>query len=140
MWNGIFSLIGTGISTFFGFKKEQANVINGAMKVLGDANASNAQREQAIAQIISAEAGSGYWLSAVWRPLAMVIFLILLVAYWFGFVPPNLEGPMPEGVKEIFGLIKLGLGGYIGGRTLEKIVNNIGIAGVLKKFIEKKLG
>lgn len=136
----IFGALGQGIKGFFGFKAHQAQTINAALAVLGDAISSEAQREQAIATIISAEAQSESWLTRQWRPLTMAIFVGILVSYWFGYVPPNFNGPMPPMMIEIFGLIKLGLGGYIGGRTVEKIAMKIAQSKILKTFIEKKWG
>lgn len=132
--------LGTAISGFFGFKQNQADALKGALSVLGEVNSSNAQREQAIATIIAAETTSGYWLAAVWRPLLMIVFAGILVSYWFGYGPPNINGPMPPVLSEIFDLLKIGVGGYIGGRTLEKIMTQINLAGVLKSFIQKRLG
>lgn len=132
--------LGSAITGFFGFKQNQADALKGALSVLGDINSSNSQREQSIATIIAAEATSGYWLAAVWRPLLMLVFAGILVSYWFGYGPPNIDGPMPQVLGEIFDLLKIGIGGYIGGRTLEKIMAQINLSGVLKSFIEKKLG
>ena len=63
------SVLGTAITGFFGFKEGQANVLGKAVDVIADVSASNAQREHAIALIIAAEANSGYWLAAIWRPI-----------------------------------------------------------------------
>lgn len=134
------STIGNVVGSLIGFKKEQASVIQEAIKVIGDTNASNAQREQAIATIIAAEAGSGYWLAAVWRPITMIVFLGMIVAFFFGYVPPNLMvDTLPPMIAELFALLKLGIGGYIGGRTVEKIIEKVNVAAVLKKFIDKKV-
>lgn len=136
---GVLSLIGTGISSFFGFKKEQAESVKQALQTLGNINASEGQREAAIAKIIASESASGYWLSAVWRPLTMVVFLGMIVSFWLGYVPENLNNKMPPMIAELFGLMKIGIGGYIGGRTVEKIMNNMNIGKILKTYIEKRI-
>lgn len=136
MIGGLFSLLGSGISAFFGFKKAQADTINSGLQVISDMDASEAQREQAVAKIITAEATSGYWLAAVWRPLLMVFFAILIGARWFGYVPPNMS---EAELLEVYGLLKIGIGGYIGGRSLEKILNGLSLGKALQKYIEKKL-
>lgn len=130
--------IGNIISGFFGFKKEQADVMGKAITALGDATASNSEREKAIATIISAEANNG-GLSANWRPLLMLLFMGLLISFWFGFTPPNISGEMPPMISEIFDIIKIGIAGYIPARSIEKIIGQLNIASVLKKFIEKKV-
>ena len=140
-WVGsLLGLIGTGVSSFFGFKQHQAEAVNTALKVVGDVNTSNSQREAAIATIISAEASSGYWLSAVWRPLTMMVFLALIVSFWFGFVPPAFNEPMGPMMDRIFDILTIGISGYIPARSIEKIVQNINVGKVLKAFIDKKLG
>ena len=139
MWSAIATGIGSVVSALFGFKKSQADSVAKALEVIGDANASNAQREQAIATIIAAEAGSGYWLAAVWRPLLMVFFAFLLGMYWFGYTPPNMDQAMSPMMEEIFSILKIGIGGYIPARTVEKIVQQINVGAILKKFIEKKV-
>lgn len=131
------SAIGSMVSGFFGFKGRQADLVSDAMQVIGDINASEDQRTAAVATIISSEASSGYWLSAVWRPLLMVIFAGFIVSFWFGYTPPNLT---PETLDRIFDLLELGIGGYIGSRGVEKVVSSLGIASVLKTYIAKKLG
>ena len=136
----LFGAIGTAISGFFGFKGNQAETVKSALKVLSNATATDGQREQAIATIIAAEASSGYWLAAVWRPLLMVFFAILIGAFWFGYVPPNFGSEMPPALAEIFTIIKIGIAGYIPARSLEKIISNLNLSAVLKQFIQKKLG
>jgi hypothetical protein len=69
----------------------------------------------------------------------MLVFGALIVSFWFGYVPPNMTADMPPALGRVFDLVQLGIGGYIGGRSLEKIVSSLGLASVLKKFIEKKL-
>jgi len=141
MWiASLFGVIGQAIGGIFGLKKAQGDAVREAIKVVSEANSSEGQREQSIATIIAAENASGYWLSSVWRPLTMVVFLVMLISYWFGYVPPGLLAEtMPPMIAELFTIIKIGLGGYIGARTFEKIVSSINVGAVLKKYIEKKL-
>lgn len=136
MIGGLLSLIGNGISAFFGFKKEQADAVKQGLSVIADVNNSNAEREAAVAKIITAEVTNGYWLAAVWRPLLMVFFAVLIGARWFGYMPPNMT---EAEVLELYGLLKLGIGGYIGGRSLEKIIGNLNVGKALNAFINKKL-
>ena len=71
------------------------------------------------AAIIRAEAGSDSWLAKSWRPIMMVNFGFLITVHWFGFTPENLSESEVEMVMDI---IRLGLGGYVVGRSVEKIV------------------
>lgn len=69
--------------------------------------------------IILAEAQGESWLQRNWRPGLMVWFAILVGAYWFGWTPENL----PEStVLKLFTIVQVGVGGYILGRSGEKIV------------------
>lgn len=134
---GLFSLLGTGVQTFFGFKKHQAETVQSALEVVADVNSSNTQREQAVAKVIAAEASSGYWLTSNWRPLIMVFFAILIGARWFGYTPPNMT---EAELLEVYSLIKLGIGGYIPARTIEKIISSVSIGKALNGYINKKFG
>lgn len=70
-------------------------------------------------RIIEAEAKSDNLLTSAWRPITMLTFLTLVVTYWFGYTP---EGLNEDRVADVFELIKWGLGGYVVGRSGEKIV------------------
>lgn len=72
------------------------------------------------AGIIMAEA-NGTWLQSSWRPLTMIWFSVLLGMYWFGFAPDYLVDN-PETVNQLFDLLKIGIGGYIVGRSGEKMM------------------
>jgi len=77
---------------------------------------------EAKANIIQAEAKSESWLTANWRPLTMVTFLGLLVSYWLGYSPTG----MTEGtLNNVFNLLQIGIGGYVVGRSAEKVLPKI---------------
>ena len=131
--------LGTAVKAFFGFRQAQANVVQSALDVLGDVNRSDADRAHAAALAIAADARSESWITRVWRPLTMFLFLVLVVSYWFGFYPPNMLGPMPPIIARIFDIVEIVvLAGYPA-RTLEKIAREMNIGMVLKKLIEKTL-
>ena len=76
------------------------------------------QIQNATADIIKTEAASTHWLAANWRPLTMLTFTGLIVARWFGWSAPNLSEA--EYLK-LWDIVQLGLGGYVIGRSVEKI-------------------
>ncbi len=84
----------------------------------------NADLEFAKSQqaVIVAEAQSESWLTKSWRPLTMLFFVGLVGAYWFGWTAPNLPEPT---VMELLGIVKIGLGGYVIGRSVEKTLPNM---------------
>ena len=91
-------------------QKIQEQLISGELKEL-----------EAQAKIITAEA-NGSWLQRNWRPILMLIFAALVVAHWFGFTAPNI----PESVQNsLLNIVMVGVGGYIVGRSGEKIADKI---------------
>jgi len=81
------------------------------------------------ADIIKTEAASTHWLAANWRPIVMLTFAGLIVARWFGWSAPNLSEA--EYLK-LWDIVQLGLGGYVIGRSGEKIAGAISTAIVNK--------
>ncbi len=69
-------------------------------------------------RIIEAEAKGQSWLQRNWRPVTMLTFLILVVCDSFGWLAFRLSA-------EAWTLLQIGLGGYVVGRTGEKIVEKI---------------
>jgi len=67
------------------------------------------------ANIIMAEATGQSWLQRNWRPVTMLTFLILVALDAFGLLPFRLAA-------EAWALLKIGLGGYVIGRSVEKAV------------------
>ena len=66
--------------------------------------------------IIVAESQADSWLTRSWRPIVMLTFALLIVVGQFGG---------PQVPTEMWPLLKLGLGGYIVGRSAEKVVPNV---------------
>lgn len=64
---------------------------------------------------IQAEATGHSWMQRNWRPITMLTFLVLVVLDSFGWLPNPLA-------KEAWVLLQIGLGGYVAGRSIEKIV------------------
>lgn len=87
------------------------------IEIMGELQKQSGEIEKAAAGIINTEASSKHWLAANWRPLTMLIFVGLIVARWFGFTADNMT---EAEYLELYGLMKLGLGGYVVGRTVEK--------------------
>jgi len=73
---------------------------------------------EAKTKVIVAEAQGGSWIQRIWRPIAMLTFLVLIVADTFGLT----EFRLAEGA---WSLLQIGLGGYVVGRSVEKVTPNI---------------
>ena len=94
---------------------------------------------EAQSRIVEAEAKSESWIAANWRPLAMLVFTALIVNRWTGILsiiglPPIMIDAEIE--KELWTVIQVGLGGYVAGRSLEKVAG--ALAPTLGTYIEKK--
>lgn len=83
------------------------------------------------ANVIIAEAKGESWLQQNWRPLTMISFSCILWSYWLGYGPENLT---QDTINQLFELLKIGIGGYIASRGVEKTVPGIvdAIKGVKK--------
>ena len=82
-------------------------VLNGSMKEL-----------EAAASIIVAEAQGESWLQRNWRPLLMVLFGAIIANNYM--LVPIFGTPAAEIPPDMWDLLKLGVGGYVVGRTAEK--------------------
>lgn len=92
----------------------QAMILSGEMKEL-----------EVIASIITAESKSEHFLVAAWRPITMLVFVFIIANNYiiypylslFFEAAPKLDLP-----PDMWGLLKIGIGGYTVGRTVEKAV------------------
>ena len=69
-----------------------------------------------------AEAQGQSWLQRTWRPITMLVFVALIVARWFGWSAPYLSEA--ETLK-MWSIVEVGLGGYVIGRSAEKVVPSV---------------
>lgn len=83
-------------------------------------------REQSLN--VRAEAAGHGTLQRNWRPVVMLTFAGMMVAHWMGYTAPNLSEAQ---VLHLMDIIQLGLGGYVIGRSAEKIVP--AVAAAMKK-------
>ena len=70
---------------------------------------------------ITAEIQGGSWLQRNWRPIVMLFLTGLVGAHWLGFTAPNISDAI---VGDLLGIVKVGLGGYVVGRSAEKVMKN----------------
>lgn len=82
---------------------------------------------QGRAQVVTAEAQGDSWLQRSWRPITMLSFVLLVAVHWLGITPDTLADSHVEMVMDI---IQLGLGGYVIGRSAEKITRTASGAGI----------
>jgi len=118
---GVISEIGKVIDSLFTSEEERIKAKNEVFKVLKE---QQMELQKLQTEIIVAEA-KGNWLQRSWRPILMLAFgfiviYVKFIAPLFGFTIPPLE-------NEFWNLLQLGIGGYVVGRSAEKISKNITI-------------
>ncbi len=97
--------------------KIQEQVISGEMKEL-----------QSAANIILAETKSESWLARSWRPLLMMVAIIIIannylfVPYANAFLGVGIELELPDA---LWTLLTIGVGGYTLGRSSEKVAEKL---------------
>lgn len=96
--------------------KDQANAIKAKLNEMA-VNGSMKELEAA-AQIIVAEAQGDSWLQRNWRPLLMVLFGTIVANNYV--VVPLFGTPAADIPPDMWDLLKLGVGGYVIGRSAEK--------------------
>lgn len=133
---GIFGTIGKVIKGFFGAKTEQSKVLTSALDGLEGITEADKSAISASAKSIEALYKHGGLLERGWRPAFMWVILALIVARWFGYVPPNLT---PTEIEHLYTFMYIGLSGYLPLRSLDKWMMGFQIGGLLKTFIAKKL-
>ena len=86
------------------------------------------------AEVIKTEMKGESWLQRNWRPIVMLTFAGLLVIRWTGVSSFHIALELEMGLLEI---VKLGLSGYVVGRSVEKtagvITENIDMSFLKKK-------
>ena len=80
--------------------------------------------QQMQTDVILAEA-KGNWLQRSWRPILMLSFGFIVI--YVKFLAPVFDLTIPELEIEFWELLKIGIGGYVVGRSAEKISKNITI-------------
>jgi len=123
------------ILKFFG-----TSVIGDIGKIIDDLFTSDEEREEAKHKIISvlkekelelqkmqtdiiiAEA-KGNWLQRTWRPILMLSFGFIVI--YNKFAAPLFGWPIPVLEGEFWTLLQIGIGGYVVGRSAEKIADKV---------------
>lgn len=139
IFTALFGVIGSFFGGLFNYKNEQAKTVQSALDVLKSVNDVDGQQATAAAQALSSILTQGSFLEKNWRPVFMVICMAILVASFFGYVPPALNAPVTPTMQHIWTMLEIGLGGYLPLRTFEKVMTQINIGSILKALINKKV-
>lgn len=131
--------LGSIVTGFFSWKEAQANTVIKAIDVVKSIDDNDATSTAALADALQKILTQGSWLERNWRAWLMVLIMILVGFYFFGYTPPNLDKPLSPMMERCFNLLEIGLGGYIVRRGIVDIVRIFNIGSILKTLINKKI-
>mgnify|MGYP003636424281 FL=1 len=118
---GVIKEIGKVIDNLFTTDEERIKAKNEVFKVLKE---QQLELQKLQTEIILAEA-NGNWLQRSWRPVLMLAFGFIVI--YVKFIAPLFSLPIPPLENEFWNLLQLGIGGYVVGRSVEKVAKNITI-------------
>lgn len=121
--DNVLSEIGKVIDNIFTNDEERQQAKNELVKIIQQ---KELELQKMQTDIIIAEA-KGNWLQRSWRPILMLAFGFIVI--YVKFIAPLFDLKIPELENEFWNLLQLGIGGYVIGRSAEKIADNI----VIKK-------
>jgi hypothetical protein len=76
----------------------------------------------------------GNFLQKSWRPIMMLSFGVILVCKWFGLTNEHIALELE---LQLLDIVKLGLGGYVVGRSVEKVATTV-TKNIDMPFLKKK--
>jgi len=113
--------IGKVIDDLFTSDEERDAAKNKILQVLKE---KELELQKMQTDIIIAEA-KGNWLQRTWRPILMLSFGFIVI--YNKFAAPLFGWPIPILEGEFWTLLQIGIGGYVVGRSAEKIADKINI-------------
>ena len=116
---GVIKEVGKVIDGLFTSDEERLKAKNEVFKVLQE---QQLELQKLQTEIVLAEA-NGNWMQRSWRPILMLAFGFIVI--YVKFVAPLFSLPIPPLENEFWNLLQLGIGGYVVGRSAEKIAGNI---------------
>ena len=109
----------SGLDGLFTSKEEKIKAQNVVKQILIE---KQLELQKMQTEVIVTEA-KGNWLQRSWRPILMLAFGFIVI--YVKFVAPLFGLPIPALENEFWNLLQLGIGGYVVGRSAEKIAGNI---------------
>jgi len=116
---GVVKEVGNVIDKLFTSEEERLKAKNEVFKVLQE---QQLELQKLQTEIVLAEA-NGNWMQRSWRPILMLAFGFIVI--YVKFIAPLFSLPIPPLENEFWDLLQLGIGGYVVGRSAEKIAGNI---------------
>lgn len=97
------------------------------IELLALAQSGQLKELEAAMNTIVAEANSEHWLVAAWRPITMLTFVAIIANNYILYPYLSLfweNAPSLVVPSDLWQLLKIGLGGYVIGRSAEKVAKN----------------
>ncbi len=107
-----------GLDNLFTSKEEKIKAQNVIKQILIQ---KELELQKMQTEIIVTEA-KGNWLQRSWRPILMLAFGFIVI--YVKFLAPLFDLRIPELENEFWNLLQLGIGGYVIGRTGEKMMKS----------------
>tara|TARA_R110001592_G_scaffold355260_1_gene655662 strand:- start:36 stop:431 length:396 start_codon:yes stop_codon:yes gene_type:complete len=107
-----------GLDKLFTSKEEKIKAENVIKQILVQ---KELELQKMQTEIIVTEA-KGNWLQRSWRPILMLAFGFIVI--YVKFLAPVFGLTIPELENEFWNLLQIGIGGYVIGRTGEKMMNS----------------
>tara|TARA_B100000795_G_scaffold153504_1_gene115068 strand:- start:2135 stop:2527 length:393 start_codon:yes stop_codon:yes gene_type:complete len=117
--SGVIGEISKVIDNLFTTDEERLHAKNEMLKVLKE---QQLQLQKLQTEVILAEA-NGNSLQRSWRPILMLAFGFIVI--YVKFIAPLFGLPIPPLEDEFWNLLQLGIGGYVIGRSAEKIASKV---------------
>ena len=130
---GLVKEVGNVIDNLFTSEEERLKAKNEIFKVLQE---QQLELQKLQTEIIVTEA-NGNWLQRSWRPILMLAFGFIVI--YVKFIAPLFSLPIPPLENEFWNLLQLGIGGYVVGRSVEKVAGNITINKLIVHQIKHKV-
>ncbi|PCI11872.1 MAG: hypothetical protein COB73_00780 [Flavobacteriaceae bacterium] len=109
----------TGVDSLITSDEERLALKNKLQQII---NEKALESEKIATDIIQTEA-KGNWLQRSWRPIIMLSFGFVVL--YSKFIAPAFSLPNAELEPDFWELLRLGIGGYVIGRSAEKIATSI---------------
>jgi|TARA_R100000479_G_scaffold68576_1_gene32767 hypothetical protein len=116
---GVISEVGKVLDNLFTNEEERIAAKNEVFRILKE---KELQLRQMQTEVIVTEA-QGNWLQRSWRPILMLAFGFIVI--YVKFIAPLFDLKIPELENEFWNLLQLGIGGYVIGRSAEKIAKDV---------------
>tara|TARA_A200000159_G_C7332939_1_gene343758 strand:- start:411 stop:800 length:390 start_codon:yes stop_codon:yes gene_type:complete len=111
--------IGQVLDKLFTSEEERIQAKNEVFKILKE---KELELRKMQTEVIVTEA-KGNWLQRSWRPILMLAFGFIVI--YVKFIAPLFDLKIPELENEFWNLLQLGIGGYVIGRSAEKIAKDV---------------